>query len=115
MADTVMADAPSMNSAPAGDMKLGSEASIRSKLIAELNAGLDSEQQGLTYIDLQDLSGGCGQAWQATIVSTKFEGMNLLKRHRTVNKILKEDIDEIHAWTPKCYTPAQWELANSQN
>lgn len=30
-------------------------------------------------------------------------------RHRLVNKVLKDEIAAIHAWTPKCYTPEQWE------
>ena len=26
-----------------------------------------------------------------------------------VNTALKEEVAAIHAWTPKCYTPEQWE------
>jgi acid stress-induced BolA-like protein IbaG/YrbA len=26
-----------------------------------------------------------------------------------VNSALKAEIAAIHAWTPKCYTPEQWE------
>lgn len=33
----------------------------------------------------------------------------MLARHRLVNSALKEEIAAIHAWTPKCYTPEQWE------
>jgi stress-induced morphogen len=53
--------------------------------------------------------GGCGQAFQAIIVSPQFEKKNMLARHRLVNSVLKEEIAAIHAWTPKCYTPEQWE------
>lgn len=53
--------------------------------------------------------GGCGQAFHAIIVSPQFEGKNTLARHRLVNSVLKAEIAAIHAWTPKCYTPEQWE------
>lgn len=53
--------------------------------------------------------GGCGQAFQATIVSPQFAGLSSLKRHRLVNAALKDEIATIHAWTAKCLTPEQWE------
>ncbi|EGD93464.1 BolA domain-containing protein [Trichophyton tonsurans CBS 112818] len=54
-------------------------------------------------------AGGCGQAFQAIIVSPQFESKTTLARHRLVNSALKAEIAAIHAWTPKCYTPEQWE------
>lgn len=33
----------------------------------------------------------------------------MLARHRLVNAALKAEIAAIHAWTPKCYTPEQWQ------
>lgn len=53
--------------------------------------------------------GGCGQAFQAVIVSPQFESKTMLARHRLVNSVLKTEIAAIHAWTPKCYTPEQWQ------
>ena len=47
--------------------------------------------------------------FEAVIVSPKFEGKMKLARHRLVNSALKEEIAAIHAWTPKCLTPAEWE------
>jgi hypothetical protein len=38
-----------------------------------------------------------------------FEKKTLLARHRLVNTALKTEVAAIHAWTPKCYTPEQWE------
>lgn len=43
------------------------------------------------------------------IVSAQFQNKNMLARHRLVNSVLKEEIAAIHAWTPKCLTPEQWE------
>jgi stress-induced morphogen len=55
------------------------------------------------------MTGGCGQSFQATIVSPQFEKKATLARHRLVNGALKEEIAAIHAWTPKCFTPQEWE------
>jgi len=43
------------------------------------------------------------------IVSQQFAGKTMLARHRLVNAVLKEEIAAIHAWTPKCFTPEQWQ------
>lgn len=64
---------------------------------------------GATYVSIEDMSGGCGQAFNAVIVSPEFEKKTLLARHRLVNNALKSEIAAIHAWTPKCLTPEQWE------
>lgn len=80
------------------------------------------------HVDIQDLSGncdkihicsqdrntyitpgGCGQMFEAIIVSPQFEKKTSLARHRLVNNTLKAEIAAIHAWTPKCMTPAEWE------
>ncbi|KAI5298811.1 hypothetical protein KEM55_002898 [Ascosphaera atra] len=63
---------------------------------------------GAEYVEVVDMSGGCGQAFSALIVSKAFEGKNMLARHRLVNGVLKLEIAEIHAWTPRCLTPGQW-------
>ncbi|QSZ31146.1 hypothetical protein DSL72_000709 [Monilinia vaccinii-corymbosi] len=62
-----------------------------------------------SHVEIEDMSGGCGQAFSALIVSPKFEKKTTLARHRLVNGALKTEIAAIHAWTPKCYTPEQWE------
>ena len=58
---------------------------------------------------LTTTAGGCGQAFSAIIVSPQFEKKTTLARHRLVNTALKAEVAAIHAWTPKCYTPEQWE------
>lgn len=62
-----------------------------------------------SHVDIQDISGGCGASFAALIVSDAFQGKSALQRHRLVNGILKDEIKAIHAWTPKCLTPEQWE------
>ena len=63
----------------------------------------------ITHINIEDMSGGCGQAFSAVIVSPVFEKKTLLARSRLVNAALREEIKAIHAWTPRCLTPEQWE------
>lgn len=91
--------------------------SLKEKLVNELEA---------THVEIQDMSGkdnflnvfelanrfatgGCGQMFEAIIVSPKFEKKMTLARHRLVNGVLKQEIAAIHAWTPKCFTPGEWE------
>lgn len=57
-------------------------------------------------------TGGCGQAFNSLIVSSQFQGLNSLKRHRLVNAALKDEIATIHAWTAKCQTPDEYAKAN---
>ncbi|MCJ1258762.1 hypothetical protein MMC24_006595 [Lignoscripta atroalba] len=66
------------------------------------------------YVKIDDISGGCGQAYEATIVSPLFVKKTTLARHRLVNSALKAEIAAIHAWTPKCHTPEEWERKQAQ-
>ncbi|MCJ1307773.1 hypothetical protein MMC25_001421 [Agyrium rufum] len=81
-----------------------------------------TEKLGAEYVEVDDISeaefnfggsgatlGGCGQSFQAVIVSPQFDGKRSLARHRLVNSALQAEIAAIHAWTPKCYTPEEWE------
>ncbi|KAK1986503.1 bola-like protein [Colletotrichum cereale] len=76
------------------------EASLKAVLTERLQA---------THVEITDMSGGCGQAFTSTIVSPVFEKQTSLKRHRLVNAALKDEIAQIHAWSAKCQTPAEWE------
>ncbi|TKA26965.1 hypothetical protein B0A50_05156 [Salinomyces thailandicus] len=73
-----------------------------------LGATLKSKLEA-QHVDIADLSGGCGQMFEAIIVSPQFTKKTTLARHRLVNSTLKEEIAAIHAWTPKCFTPEEWE------
>ncbi|KAK3056121.1 hypothetical protein LTS18_011698 [Coniosporium uncinatum] len=79
--------------------------SLRKTLVEKLEA---------QHVDIEDLSGGCGQMYEAIIVSPQFAKKTTLARHRLVNGTLKEEIAAIHAWTPKCYTPEEWEKKQPQ-
>lgn len=59
-------------------------------------------------VQVEDMSGGCGQAFAVIIVSPLFQGKNKLARHRLVNTQLRQEIASIHAFTQKSYTPEEW-------
>ncbi|MCJ1297331.1 hypothetical protein MMC08_000117 [Hypocenomyce scalaris] len=80
-------------------------ASLKTTLTGKLEA---------QHVDIDDISGGCGQAFEATIVSSHFVKKTTLARHRLVNSALKAEIAAIHAWTPKCYTPEEWDKKHAQ-
>jgi stress-induced morphogen len=40
--------------------------------------------------------GGCGSFYAITIASTAFKGLPIVKQHRLVNDVLKEEIKGIH-------------------
>ncbi|CAG8444951.1 bola protein [Gigaspora rosea] len=72
------------------------EQTLREKLEAE-------------YVEVVDTSGGCGQSYDVIIVSKVFEGKSVLQKHRLVNETCKSEIAQLHAFSQKSYTPAQWE------
>ncbi|KAI7904698.1 bola protein [Cokeromyces recurvatus] len=47
-------------------------------------------------LQVVDVSGGCGSMYAIDIASKKFEGTTIVKQHRMVNDILKEEIKEMH-------------------
>lgn len=77
-------------------------------LTADSLKDIIQERLQASLVQVEDMSGGCGQAFAVVIVSLAFEGMNKLKRHRLVNSSLKEEIATIHAFTQKGFTPAEW-------
>ncbi|MCJ1237432.1 hypothetical protein MMC14_005417 [Varicellaria rhodocarpa] len=68
-----------------------------------------TEKLDAQYVEIEDQSGGCGQSFQAVVVSPLFNKKNSLARHRLVNSALKAEIAAIHAWTSKCFTPEEWQ------
>ncbi|ODQ78961.1 hypothetical protein BABINDRAFT_162047 [Babjeviella inositovora NRRL Y-12698] len=69
-----------------------------------------AERLEANLVQVQDMSGGCGLAFAVIIVSPIFQGKNKLMRHRLVNNALKQEMNSIHAFTQKVFTPEEWEL-----
>ena len=85
---------------PSGD-------AIRAKLLA-------SDLAPLEHLELTDTSDGCGSKFEAIIVSAKFDGVALLERQRLVNEVIAEEMKEIHAFSMKTWTPAQYEAKKAK-
>jgi acid stress-induced BolA-like protein IbaG/YrbA len=53
---------------------------------------------------------GDGRHWSAVIVSSAFEGLRPIARHKRVYDTLGARIqnDEVHALSMKTHTPAEW-------
>jgi len=58
---------------------------------------------------------GDGGKYEATVISTAFEGLSMLKEHQLVYKTVNAQIvsGELHALTIKAYTPEEWEQNRS--
>jgi BolA protein len=62
------------------------------------------------HVYVEDMSGGCGQAFAVIIVSDEFQGKNKLARSRLINTLLKQEIAGIHAFTQKNFTSEEWQV-----
>ncbi|KAL6450465.1 BOL3 BolA-like protein 3 [Candida maltosa Xu316] len=47
-------------------------------------------------LQVQDVSGGCGSMFAILVESSKFKGLPMIKQHRLVNEILKDEIKQWH-------------------
>ena len=50
-------------------------------------------------IIVKDMSGGCGAMYNIYVASPSFKNLNMIKQHRLVQGILKEEIKEMHGLT----------------
>ena len=57
---------------------------------------------------------GDGSHFQAVVISDAFEGKSLVAKQKMVYATVNEHIisGELHAFTIKAYTPAEWEKAS---
>mmetsp|Transcript_8803 Transcript_8803/g.18278 ORF Transcript_8803/g.18278 Transcript_8803/m.18278 type:complete len:91 (-) Transcript_8803:382-654(-) len=65
----------------------------------------------VSHVDIVVEGDGCGSKITLMVVSSAFEKMPLLKRHRLVNEVFAKELETgaIHALSVKAYTPAQYE------
>ncbi|KAG1852656.1 bola protein [Suillus discolor] len=62
----------------------------------------------VSHLDIEDQSSGCGSSYAILLVSEAFEGKTTLARHRLINQALKQEISQLHAFSQKSFTPAQY-------
>ena len=69
---------------------------MESKLRDELDA---------VNVTVEDVSGGCGAMYKAYVESPRFVGLNIVKQHKLVQGVLKDEIAEMHGFTLKTAKP----------
>lgn len=53
--------------------------------------------------------------FKVILISSQFEGLRLVSRHRSVNKALADELDgEVHALAIHTYTPEEWLSKNQK-
>ncbi|CAH2041805.1 unnamed protein product, partial [Iphiclides podalirius] len=62
----------------------------------QLTEVLKRSLPGITYISVQDISGGCGAMFEISIEAKEFVGLPRVKQHRLVTESLKSEIAEMH-------------------
>uniref|UniRef100_A0A1B6LRB3 BolA-like protein 3 n=1 Tax=Graphocephala atropunctata TaxID=36148 RepID=A0A1B6LRB3_9HEMI len=48
------------------------------------------------YIEVRDVSGGCGAMFEISVITEEFRGLTIVKQHRLINEALKEEIKDMH-------------------
>ena len=79
----------------------------------------EEEGSGIIHFDCEVIGNSCSGGCKIllTIVTSKFEKLSLIKRHRMINEIFAMELknNSIHALTIKgAYTPSQWEIKKSK-
>ena len=58
---------------------------------------------------MHNVAPGAESHFKVTIVSNAFDEQMLIKRHRMVNHILQQELQQIHALALHTLTPQEWE------
>lgn len=59
----------------------------------------------LAFLQVKDVSGGCGSMFKLEIESEKFRGLTLVRQHKLVTGILKKEIGEMVRFHFVCVLP----------
>ncbi|KPI91027.1 PREDICTED: bolA-like protein 3 [Papilio xuthus] len=62
----------------------------------QLAAALRRALPGITYLSVEDISGGCGAMFEVSVEAKEFAGLSRVKQHRLVTESLKDEIAEMH-------------------
>ncbi|XP_044263018.1 bolA-like protein DDB_G0274169 [Tribolium madens] len=82
------------------------ETSIRTKLSSELQT---THLEVINESYMHNVPKGSETHFKVVVVSEKFSDLPLIKRHRLVNDILKEELKSgVHALSIVAKTPSQW-------
>lgn len=56
-------------------------------------------------LSVRDISGGCGSMFAITVESPQFKGIPMIRQHRLVNEVLKDEIASWHGLQLKTRPP----------
>ncbi|XP_026745226.1 bolA-like protein 3 [Trichoplusia ni] len=62
----------------------------------QLSEALKRSLPGITFISVEDISGGCGAMFEVSVEAKEFIGLSRVKQHRLVTESLKSEIAEMH-------------------
>ncbi|KAJ1984855.1 hypothetical protein H4R34_000394 [Dimargaris verticillata] len=63
-------------------------------------------------LEVTDISGGCGAMFRIKIGSAQFKGVPLVRQHRQVNEILKDEIAGMHGLQLETFAAAPKETSS---
>ena len=63
------------------------------------------DQLDAVAVTVEDVSGGCGAMYKAYVESPRFLGLGVVKQHKLVQGVLKDEIAEMHGFTLKTAKP----------
>ena len=87
------------------------QTTIEQKLSGELEVDyLQVENES----HLHNVAPGAESHFKVTIVSNSFDDQILIKRHRAVNQILQQEMQQIHALALHTLTPQEWQARGGQ-
>ncbi|BGP24854.1 hypothetical protein JCM10295v2_003774 [Rhodotorula toruloides] len=84
------------STAPLRDSATDGEETLRKKLTEALEGA---------KIEVQDVSGGCGTFYAISVEHESFKGLSMIKQHRIVNELLKDNIKGMHGLQLKTKAP----------
>mmetsp|Transcript_16671 Transcript_16671/g.34004 ORF Transcript_16671/g.34004 Transcript_16671/m.34004 type:complete len:99 (-) Transcript_16671:244-540(-) len=58
-----------------------------------------------SFVQVDDVSGGCGSMYKVEVESPQFVGINMVKQHKLVTGVLSEHIAAMHGITIKTRRP----------
>jgi len=57
---------------------------------------------------MHNVPAGSESHFKILVVSDEFDGQMLIKRHRRINQVLSDELQQIHAMALHTMTPAEW-------
>lgn len=89
---------------------------VQRQIEEKIRAALDPERLAIiNESGNHNVPEGSESHFNAIVVAAAFEGQNLVARHRAVYGAIGDELrDEIHAFTMKTLTPAEWEAAGGE-